>query len=135
MLQISYRLTLDCPLYVILSQYYDYEHIGTVHPRTLGEYRLVDVREEGREILYDQVWPGRRRRTSRVRHRYLSPLTMEFDFLAGRYRGTRVRTRLAPRGEGSTLVDETYCIPGLPNWRWLAHWLKPFVIDCKVTER
>jgi len=30
MLQISYRLTLACPIYVVLSQYYDYEHISTV---------------------------------------------------------------------------------------------------------
>lgn len=131
MLQISYRLTLACPVYVILSQYYDYEHIATVHPNTLGEYKLVEVRDEGRDILYDHLWParpGRPRPVSRVRHRYFPPLAMEFEFLSGRHRGTRVRTLLAPQGRDWTLIDETYFLPGLPNWRWLAAWIKPLVM-------
>lgn len=109
MLEVAYRLVLACPAYVVLSQYYDYEHISTVHPQTLGEYRLVEIREAGREVVYDQLWPARRNRrrlVSRVRHRYVGPLTMEFDFLEGRYAGTGVRTRLTPQGKASTLVEE-----------------------------
>ena len=55
MLQISYHLTLACPVYVVLAQYYDYEHISTVHPQTLGEYRLVEVRDAGCDVIYDQL--------------------------------------------------------------------------------
>jgi nitrite reductase/ring-hydroxylating ferredoxin subunit len=127
-LQISYRLTLACPVYVILSQYYDYEHIRTVHPHTLGEYRLVEVQDEGRQIVYDHHWPGPGNAVSRVRHTYHPPLTMEFEFIQGRYRGTRVRTLLAPQGEENTVVEETYFIPHLPNWRWLALLVKPSVM-------
>lgn len=131
MLEISYCLRLDYPLYVILSQYYDYEHISTVHPKTLGEYRVIEVRDDGRDILYEHLWPARRggkRAISRVRHRFLPPLSMEFEFVAGKHRGTRVLTHLAPDGERATIIDETYFIPGLPNWRWLAACLQPFVL-------
>lgn len=131
MLEISYRLRLDYPLYVILSQYYDYEHIGTVHPETLGEYRVIEVRDDGRDILYEHLWPARRNRPraiSRVRHRFLPPLSMEFEFVEGKHRGTRVLTHLAPDGERATIIDETYFIPRLPNWRWLARCLKPLVM-------
>lgn len=131
MLEVSYRLSLDYPTYVILSQYYDYEHIQVVHPKTLGEYRLVEVRDEGCEVLYDQLWPARRGRPrplSRVRHRYRAPLSMEFDFIEGRYRGTRVRTSLAPQSPQRTLIEESYFIPGLPNWRVLARLLEPLIM-------
>jgi hypothetical protein len=120
MLEISYRLRLEYPLNVILSQYYDYEHIGTVHPETLGEYRLIEVRDEGNEVLYEHLWPARgtgKRAISRVRHRFLPPLALEFEFMDGRHQGTRVVTRLAPDGEAATIIDESYQLPGLPNCR------------------
>lgn len=68
-------------------------------PKRWGEYRLVEVRDEGCEVLYDQLWPARRGRPrplSRVRHRYRAPLTMEFDFIEG----TPGRTRPPPPSSG-----------------------------------
>lgn len=72
MLEVSYPFRVDYPLYTILFKYYDYEHMRTVHPKTLGEYRVVEVLEDGHDILYDHLWPttrGGSRLVSRVRHR------------------------------------------------------------------
>ena len=128
MLEINYQKLIPYPFDVVLSQYFDYEHIVHVHPRSLGEYVLVENR--GREIVYDQIWPADRRgrrATSRVVQTWLPPDRMTFEFVAGHYRGTRVTTRLEARGV-ATLVDETYIIPRLPGWNWLARLVRPWVL-------
>ena len=55
MLEITYQKVIPYTVDVVLSQYYDYEHIMHVHPHTLGEYHLVEVR--GNTAVYEQVWP------------------------------------------------------------------------------
>jgi nitrite reductase/ring-hydroxylating ferredoxin subunit len=124
MLSVSYRKLVPYPFDVVLGQYYDHEHIAHVHPNTLGEYRLVSV--EGDRVVYDQIWPGRRARSSRVEQRLVAANEIWFEFVAGRYRGTRVRSLLEPRGD-ATLVDETYFLPGLPDWRWLRRLVLPSI--------
>jgi nitrite reductase/ring-hydroxylating ferredoxin subunit len=127
MLAVNYKKVVPCSLEVVLSQYYDYEHISEVHPETLGEYRLVS-NEDGRAV-YEQVWPQRRgrRRTSLVEHTFSPPNEMRFRFLQGLYRGVEVETRLVEHEDG-TLVDETYYLPGLPNWPWLARLARPSIV-------
>ena len=44
MLSVSYSKIIPCAYDVVLSQYFDYEHIQFVHPTTLGEYHLVETR-------------------------------------------------------------------------------------------
>ncbi|MGE3493012.1 MAG: Rieske (2Fe-2S) protein [Vicinamibacterales bacterium] len=133
MLTVAYEKVIPYPYATVLSQYYDYEHIAHVHPHTLGEYRVVES-SVGR-IVYEQTWPagcsgGRARST--VEHTWTEPGTMTFRFVAGRYKGVRVRTHLEARDAG-TVVAEAYDIPFLPDWRWLASLARPFVLD--IVER
>jgi nitrite reductase/ring-hydroxylating ferredoxin subunit len=128
MLHISYVKIIPYPFEVILDQYFDYEHVAHVHPRTLGEYMLVENR--GNEVVYDQRWPADRRgqrAVSRVTQTYRPPGDIWFEFTAGKHRGTKVHTQLKPHTQG-TEVAETYQIPGLPNWRLLSWLIGPFVM-------
>lgn len=124
MLEIAYTKRIPYPFAVTLSQYFDYEHIAHVHPTTVGEYRLVEKRENF--LVYDQIWPPGlfgRRAVSRVQHRFQPPDEMWFTFVSGRYRGIIVHTRLEDR-QSETLVHETYRLP-LPNWAWLKPLVRP----------
>lgn len=126
MLTIRYQKMIPCPFEVVLGQYFDYEHIKYVHPKTLGEYRLVEQRRN--VIYYEQLWPknllGRGR--SLVRHEFEPPNAMWFVFESGRYKGNKVFTKILASAD-STLVDETYYMP-LPNWSWLARLIRPWVM-------
>ncbi len=127
MLEISYEKLIPYPFEVTLSQYFDYEHIAHVHPRTVGEYRLVEQR--GNVLIYDQIWPANilgMRATSRVRHTFEPPDSMRFEFISGRHKGISVHSRLQDRGD-STLVTESYFLP-LPNWPWLRPVIRPAMI-------
>lgn len=131
MLRLNYRKSIPYPFEVVLGQYFDYEHIEFVHPDSLGEYRLVE--QDGNTIVYEHIWPRRwgplgvRRSRSLVRHDFLPSDEMWFTFTEGRHRGTKVHTRLEKQG-GITLVDETYHIPYLPDWRWLGRIIRPAVL-------
>lgn len=127
MLAIDYTKRIPYTFDVVLSQYFDYEHIEHVHPETVGRYRIVEV--EGNRIVYEQIWPERLRgnRRSLVEHLFRPPGEMWFTFLEGRHRGVRVHTRLTASGD-ATIVDETYEIPGLPDWGWLRALARPFVV-------
>lgn len=131
MLRVNYRKLVPYPFEVVLSQYYDYEHIEQVHPETLGRYVLVE--QDGDRVVYDQIWPRRfgRRPTSRVEQTFSPPNEIWFRFLAGLHRGIEVRTVLeaSPDGKsgGGTLVDETYLLPWLPDWPWLRRLALPAI--------
>ncbi len=126
MLSITYEKLIPYPFEIVLSQYYDYEHIRHIHPTTLGEYHLVETR--GNVTVYEQVWPRRfgRRARSLVRQEFFPPNEIRFMFVRGRYRGAGVLTRFHRRPTG-TLVEETYSM-GLPDWGWLRRLLRPSVI-------
>jgi nitrite reductase/ring-hydroxylating ferredoxin subunit len=127
MLRVSYAKDVPCTLYETLAQYYDCEHIGTVHPESLGRVEMISSEDEGNRIVYEHVWPGGKRR-SRVVQRYFPPSSITFDFVQGRYRGVRVETRLESAGPATTRIHESYLLPGLPDWRWLAALIRPFVL-------
>ena len=126
MLEVTYEKVIPYPVDVVLSQYYDYEHIRHVHPQTLGEYHLVEVR--GPLAVYEQVWPRRLlvRARSLVRQEFIPPNKILFNFLRGRYRGIKVQTVLEQHPEG-TLVVETYFLR-LPGWRWLGRLLRRLIM-------
>jgi hypothetical protein len=126
MLDVFYSKVIPYPFEVVLSQYFDYEHVKFVHPDSLGEFHLVETR--GNVILYEQLWPRRwlRRRRSLVRQEFFPPGEIHFEFLGGLYKGVQVHSLLKPHPEG-TLVEETYSMP-LPNWGWLKNWVAPSVV-------
>ena len=132
MLEIEYSKTIPFPFDVVLSQYFDYEHIRHVHPHTLGEYRLLE--SAGNVLVYEQIWPPNRlgiRRTSRVQQTFFPPDRTEFVFLEGVNRGVQVASLLIDRG-GSTLLKEKYILP-YPNWAWLKFFIRPLMM--RVIER
>lgn len=126
MLSVNYKKLIPYSFDVVLSQYFDYEHIEHVHPKTLGRYELVE--KSVNDIVYRQHWPRGLfgSAVSTVRHTFNPPGEIWFDFIEGKYKGVKVHTLLRSEGK-ATLVDETYQMP-LPNWRWLGALARPFVI-------
>lgn len=116
-MRISYEKLVPYSFDVVLSQYFDYEHIVHVHPKTVGEYRLLDSGEGF--VRYEHLWPKRwtGRKKTIVRHSYKPPNEMWFTFEEGYLKGTEVHSVLHDHGE-KTLVQETYDIP-IPDWKWL----------------
>lgn len=126
-LKVEYSKSIPFPFDIVLSQYFDYEHIEHVHADSLGEYKLISV--DGNVIEYEQIWPGRIwRKRSIIRHTFYPPDEMTFEFTRGAHKGTVVRTKLEEAGD-STLVHETYEIPGLPNWEWIRKCVRPGVLS------
>lgn len=127
MLAIHYSKTIPYQFDVVLSQYYDYEHIEHVHPTTLGKFEVLETGPE--RVVYKQTWPAGfwgRRATSVVEQRFTRPNDIRFRFLAGKHRGVEVHSVLHDRG-AETLVEETYFLR-LPDWNWLRRLVRPFVV-------
>lgn len=127
MLSVNYSKIIPYPLEVVLSQYFDFEHVKFVHPETLGEFHLVETR--GNVILYEQLWPRRFliRRRSLVKQEFFPPNEIRFDFLGGLYKGVHVHSLLHEHAQG-TRVEETYYLR-LPDWSWLKNWLTPKIMQ------
>jgi hypothetical protein len=113
----------------VLSTYWDWEHFPVIHPRTLGEARVLTC--YGNSIQFEQRWPryaGVRLRST-LEAEFIPPDVVTIRILRGLFRGTFVRTVFS-EVEGGTFVDETYDIP-MPAWRWLealtAKWLDKMV--------
>lgn len=127
MLELSYTKVLPYPFDVVLSQYFDYEHIAHVHPETLGEYRVLET--NGNRIVYEQLWKRNwrgKRPISKVVQTYLPPNEIWFEFIEGLHKGTKVHALLSKHAEG-TLVEEAYHVP-LPAWGWLRPLIRPFMM-------
>ena len=121
-IEVTYRRRIPYPFARVLSQYFDLEHIETVHPRTLGSYRAVEV--AGHRIVFEQRWPswlGVRLR-SVVEQVWLPPNRIRIRFRRGFLRGVGVDTQLTDRGE-ETAIEEVYRVPLVPGWAWLRPWM------------
>ena len=121
-IEVTYRKRIPYPFARVLSQYFDLEHIETVHPTTLGSYRAVEV--GGNRIVFEQRWPswlGLRLR-SVVEQIWLPPDRIRIRFRRGFLRGVGVDTQLTDRGE-ETAIDEVYRVPLVPGWVWLRPWM------------
>ena len=121
-IEVTYRKRIPYPFARVLSQYFDLEHIETVHPTTLGSYRAVEV--AGNRIVFEQRWPswlGLRLR-SVVEQVWLPPSRIRIRFRRGFLRGVGVDTQLMDRGE-ETAIEEVYRVPLVPGWAWLRPWL------------
>ncbi len=120
--EITYRKRIPYPFARVLSQYFDLEHIETVHPTTLGSYRAVEV--AGDRIVFEQRWPswlGVRLR-SVVEQVWLPPNRIRIRFRRGFLRGVGVDTQLTDQGE-ETAIEEVYRVPLVPGWAWLRPWM------------
>ena len=121
-IEVTYRKRIPYPFARVLSQYFDLEHIETVHPKTLGSYRAIEV--AGNRIVFEQRWPswlGLRLR-SVVEQVWLPPNRIRIRFRRGFLRGVGVDTQLTDRGE-ETAIEEVYRVPLVPGWAWLRPWM------------
>lgn len=121
-IEVTYRKRIPYPFARVLSQYFDLEHIETVHPTTLGSYRAIEV--TGDRIVFEQRWPswlGLRLR-SVVEQVWLPPNRIRIRFRRGFLRGVGVDTELSDRGE-ETAIEEVYRVPLIPGWTWLRPWM------------
>ena len=121
-IEVTYRKRIPYPFSRVLSQYFDLEHIETVHPTTLGSYRAIEV--AGNRIVFEQRWPswlGLRLR-SVVEQVWLPPNRIRIRFRRGFLRGVGVETQLTDRGE-ETAIEEVYRVPLVPGWAWLWPWM------------
>ena len=76
----------------VLSTYWDWEHFPVIHPRTLGEARVLTY--HGKCVLFEQRWPryaGVRLR-SLIEAEFVPPDVVTIRILRGIFRGTFVRT-------------------------------------------
>ena len=121
-IEVTYRKRIPYPFARVLSQYFDLEHIETVHPTTLGSYRAIEV--AGNRIVFEQRWPswlGLRLR-SVVEQFWLPPNRIRIRFRRGFLRGVGVDTMLKDHGE-ETAIEEVYRVPLVPGWTWLRPWM------------
>ena len=115
-ISVTYRVRIPYPIERVLSQYFDLEHLETVHPTTLGQARVLEV--DGRRILFEQRWPawlGLRLRTV-AEQVWLPPDRIRIRFRRGLLRGVGVDTHLMDRGD-ETAIEETYRVPLVPPGR------------------
>lgn len=114
-ISVTYRVRIPYPFERVLSQYFDLEHLETVHPTTLGAARVLEV--DGRRIVFEQRWPGwlgLRLRTV-AEQVWLPPDRIRIRFRRGLLRGVGVDTHLLDRGD-ETAIEETYRVPLVPGW-------------------
>ena len=126
-MNISYQKRIPYPFERVLAQYFDLEHIDTVHPRTLGEYRLLEV--SGNRIVFQQRWPtwiGVRAHTV-IEQEWLPIDRIRFRFVSGFLRGVEISTRLHDCQE-ETFIEEDYQLPLIPEWSWLRVLVQPLVV-------
>ena len=120
--KVTYRKRIPYPFARVLSQYFDLEHIETVHPTTLGSYRAIEV--AGNRIVFEQRWPlwlGLRLR-SVIEQVWLPPNRIRIRFRRGFLRGVGVDTQLTDDGQ-ETSIEEVYQVPLVPGWKWLRPWM------------
>jgi hypothetical protein len=123
MIDVVYRREVPYSRAVVLSQYFDLEHLEHVHPRTFGRARMVS--ECRGAIVWDLEWPpilGLFRPRSRFLQEYDPPWGIRAIITAGLLRGTETVVDLG-EAEAGTLVTEHHRV-ALPAWRWLRGWVQ-----------
>lgn len=118
MIDVTYRREVPYPQPVVLSQYFDFEHLEHVHPRTFGRARMIS--QQGRVILWQLEWPpifGVLRLRSTFTQEHLPPWGIRSVIVRGFLRGTESVVELGESAAG-TLVVEHHRVR-LPGWRWL----------------
>ncbi len=123
MIDVLYRREVPYSQAVVLSQYFDLEHLEYVHPRTFGRARMVS--EGHGAIVWDLEWPpllGLFRLRSRFVQEYRPPWGIRAVTTRGLLRGSETLIRF-DQTETGTLVTEHHRV-ALPAWQWLATWVR-----------
>jgi hypothetical protein len=121
MIEVTYQREIPYPQAVVLSQYFDLEHVEYVHPKSFGRARMVAT--HGRVIVWDLEWPpiGRYfRLQSRFEQEYVPPWGVHVRIVSGALCGTESTTQLLRSALG-TIVQEHYriAIANVPGFRTL----------------
>jgi hypothetical protein len=122
-IDVLYRREVPYSQAVILSQYFDLEHLEHVHPRTFGRARMVSKSRNA--IVWELEWPpvlGVFRFRSRFCQEYLAPWGIRSVITRGLLRGTETVVYL-DKTEGGTLVSEQHRV-ALPDWGLLRGWVQ-----------
>ena len=126
-MNVTYRKRIPYQFTRVLAQYFDLEHIETVHPTTLGDYRVLEV--SGKRILFQQRWPAWLgvRVSTVIEQVWAPPDQIHIRFLKGFLRGVEISSRLQHDNQ-DTLIEEIYYVPLVPDWSWLRFLVRPFVV-------
>jgi len=114
MIEVVWRREVPYPQPVVLSQYFDLEHLQYVHPKSFGRARIISKR--GRVIVWELEWPpilSLLHLRSRFEQEYIPPWAVRANVLGGTLRGMETRVELLGTALG-TLVVEVHRVP-LPN--------------------
>jgi hypothetical protein len=113
-IELGYQREIPYPPSVLLSQYFDLEHLEHVHPESLGRARMVSSLD--RLIVWDLEWPlwGGFRLRSRFEQEYVPPWGIRARIVRGALRGTESTVQLSDCS-GGTLVEEEHRV-ALPDW-------------------
>ncbi len=127
------RRRVSYPMRRVLAQYFDLEHVPYVHPRTLGESRLITRRASS--VSFEQRWPRRFGLGIRLRSTFelelIAPNALHARVVRGFLRGGELSV-LLEESDGETLVTETYeARLHLPSW--LEHRLRRWLLE-KIDE-
>jgi hypothetical protein len=123
MIELTYRREVPYPRDVVLSQYFDFEHLEHVHPRSFGRARLIS--QQGRCVSWELEWPrllGVVRLRSTFTQEHLPPFGIRSWIVRGFLKGTESLVELGESAVG-TLVVERHRV-ALPSWRWLSAWVE-----------
>jgi hypothetical protein len=123
MIDVFYRREVPYPPAVILSQYFDLEHLEHVHPRSFGRARMVSASRNA--IVWILEWPpilGLIRPRSRFAQEYVPPWGIRSVITAGLLRGTETLVQF-DKTETGTLVTEHHRV-AMPQWPWLRGWVQ-----------
>lgn len=106
MIEVAYRREIPYPQPVVLSQYFDLEHLEHVHPKSFGRARMVSKR--GRVIVWDLEWPpicGHFRLRSRFEQEFVPPWGVRARIIGGALRGTESTVQLLRSALGTIVVE------------------------------
>lgn len=115
MIEVIYRREVPYPETVILSQYFDLEHIEHVHPTSFGRARVLS--QHGRLVVWELEWPpagGVLRLRSTFEQEYLPPWGIRAEIVAGALRGTSTMVQLVGSTVGTVVIEKHRV--ALPNW-------------------
>ena len=118
MIEVHYRREVAYPAARVLSQYFDFEHLEHVHPKSFGRARMLS--QHRNTILWELEWPpilGVSSFRSAFCQEYVPPLEIRSVIVKGLLQGTESTVRLTDNGQG-TLIEEWHRI-ALPGWAWL----------------
>ena len=104
-MNIIYRRQVPYPPPVVLSAYFDLEHVGHVHPSSFGRARLLGTRQD--TVIWELESPpylGVRFRNV-IAQEYLSLYQIRARVTKGLLRGTEVSVRLEPNDAGTSIEE------------------------------